>query len=67
MTVAPVKAGNSAGPKSGFQFFSFIFLKNPSVVLMGDSTFYHSGISAISNSLQLNHNITYIILDNDNT
>jgi indolepyruvate ferredoxin oxidoreductase len=41
--------------------------KNPSVVLMGDSTFFHSGMSAISNSLQLNHQITYILLDNDNT
>ena len=44
-----------------------IFSSNPSVVLMGDSTFYHSGITNISNSVQLNHDITYIILDNDNT
>ena len=44
-----------------------IFTSNPSVVLMGDSTFYHSGITNISNSVQLNHDITYIILDNDNT
>lgn len=44
-----------------------IFTNNPSVVLMGDSTFFHSGMTAISNSVQLGHNITYILLDNDNT
>lgn len=44
-----------------------IFTTNPSVVLMGDSTFFHSGMTAISNSVQLGHNITYILLDNDNT
>lgn len=44
-----------------------LFTKNPSVVLMGDSTFFHSGITDISNSVQCDHNITYILLDNDNT
>lgn len=44
-----------------------IFTTNPSVVLMGDSTFFHSGLTSISNSVQLGHNITYILLDNDNT
>ena len=44
-----------------------LFTKNPSVVLMGDSTFFHSGVTDISNSVQLGHNITYILLDNDNT
>lgn len=44
-----------------------MFTSNPSVVLMGDSTFFHSGITDISNSVQANHNITYILLDNDNT
>lgn len=44
-----------------------LFTTNPSVVLMGDSTFFHSGITDISNSVQMNHNITYILLDNDNT
>ncbi|MDO9182560.1 MAG: thiamine pyrophosphate-dependent enzyme, partial [Bacteriovorax sp.] len=44
-----------------------LFTTNPSVVLMGDSTFFHSGITDISNSVQMNHDITYIILDNDNT
>ena len=44
-----------------------LFTTNPSVVLMGDSTFFHSGITDISNSVQMNHDITYILLDNDNT
>lgn len=44
-----------------------LFTKNPSVILMGDSTFFHSGLTDISNSLQAEHNITYILLDNDNT
>lgn len=44
-----------------------LFTSNPSVVLMGDSTFFHSGITDISNSVQAGHNITYILLDNDNT
>ncbi|OUR97850.1 hypothetical protein A9Q84_06530 [Halobacteriovorax marinus] len=44
-----------------------IFADNPSVVLMGDSTFFHSGLTDISNSLQIGHDITYILLDNDNT
>ncbi|MGZ3809175.1 MAG: thiamine pyrophosphate-dependent enzyme, partial [Bacteriovorax sp.] len=44
-----------------------LFTTNPSVVLMGDSTFFHSGITDISNSVQMDHSITYILLDNDNT
>jgi len=44
-----------------------LFSTNPSVVLMGDSTFFHSGLTDISNSVQTGHNITYIILDNSNT
>lgn len=44
-----------------------LFTKNPSVVLMGDSTFFHSGLTDISNSVQCGHDITYILLDNDNT
>ncbi|HXH30554.1 MAG TPA: 2-oxoacid:acceptor oxidoreductase family protein [Bacteriovoracaceae bacterium] len=44
-----------------------LFTTNPSVVLMGDSTFFHSGMVSISNSVQMGHNITYILLDNDNT
>lgn len=44
-----------------------LFSENPSVVLMGDSTFFHSGLTDISNSVQCGHDITYILLDNDNT
>jgi indolepyruvate ferredoxin oxidoreductase len=44
-----------------------LFTTNPSVVLMGDSTFFHSGLTDISNSVQAGHDITYILLDNDNT
>lgn len=44
-----------------------LFTDNPSVVLMGDSTFFHSGMTDVSNSVQCGHDITYILLDNDNT
>lgn len=44
-----------------------LFTKNPSVVLMGDSTFFHTGITSISNSVQIGHDITYILLKNDHT
>lgn len=55
--------GQGGALGSGFDLFA----TNPSVVLMGDSTFFHSGITDISNSVQMNHDITYILLDNDNT
>lgn len=32
-----------------------LFTTNPSVVLMGDSTFFHSGMTSISNSVQMGH------------
>jgi len=41
-----------------------LFTGAPSVVLMGDSTFFHTGVTAISNSVQLGHDVTYIVLDN---
>jgi len=43
------------------------FIKNKQVVFMGDSTFFHSGMIAISNSLKNGQDITYIILDNRTT
>ncbi|MCS4505685.1 thiamine pyrophosphate-dependent enzyme [Arhodomonas aquaeolei] len=43
------------------------FADNPSVVLLGDSTFFHTGMTAISSSVQMGHDITYIVLDNDVT
>ena len=43
------------------------FITNKQVVFMGDSTFFHSGASAISNSVKNGQDITYIILDNETT
>lgn len=43
------------------------FVRNKQVVFMGDSTFFHSGQIAISNSLKNGQDITYVILDNQTT
>ncbi len=43
------------------------FIRNKQVVFMGDGTFFHSGMIAISDSLKHNQDITYIILDNKTT
>lgn len=43
------------------------FITNKQVVFMGDSTFFHSGQVAISNSIKNRQDITYIILDNKTT
>lgn len=43
------------------------FITNKQVVFMGDSTFFHSGQIAISNSIKGGQDITYIILDNKTT
>ena len=43
------------------------FIVNKQVVFMGDSTFFHGGISAISDSIKNNQDIAYIILDNQTT
>jgi len=43
------------------------FIRNKQVVFMGDSTFFHSGMSAISNSIASRQDITYIILANGTT
>ena len=43
------------------------FITNKQIVFMGDGTFFHSGQIAISNSIKLNQNITYIILENKTT
>ena len=40
------------------------FITNKQVVFMGDSTFFHSGQLAISNSIKNGQDITYVILDN---
>ena len=43
------------------------FITNQQVVFMGDSTFFHSGQIAISNSIKNGQDITYVILDNKTT
>jgi indolepyruvate ferredoxin oxidoreductase len=43
------------------------FIVNKQVVFMGDGTFFHSGMVAISDSLKHAQDITYVILDNKTT
>ena len=43
------------------------FVRNKQLVFMGDSTFFHSGMSAISDSIKHGQDITYVILDNKTT
>jgi indolepyruvate ferredoxin oxidoreductase len=43
------------------------FITNKQVVFLGDSTFFHSGIIAISDSIKAGQDITYVILDNKTT
>ena len=43
------------------------FIKNKQIVFMGDSTFFHSGLAGISDSIKHNQDITYILLDNKTT
>ncbi|HOW27805.1 MAG TPA: thiamine pyrophosphate-dependent enzyme [Elusimicrobiota bacterium] len=43
------------------------FIKNKQVVFVGDSTFFHSGMIAISDSIKNRQDITYIILENKTT
>ncbi|MBW1979934.1 MAG: indolepyruvate ferredoxin oxidoreductase subunit alpha [Deltaproteobacteria bacterium] len=39
----------------------------PVVAFIGDSTFFHSGITGLINGVQNNHNFTLVILDNGTT
>ena len=43
------------------------FISNKQIAFMGDSTFFHSGQIAISNSIKANQDIAYIILNNGTT
>ncbi len=43
------------------------FIENKQIVFMGDSTFFHGGMAAISDSIKNDQDITYIILDNQTT
>ncbi|MBI4387599.1 MAG: 2-oxoacid:acceptor oxidoreductase family protein, partial [Candidatus Omnitrophica bacterium] len=40
------------------------FITNKQIVFMGDSTFFHSGMIAISDAVKHSQDITFIILDN---
>ena len=43
------------------------FITNKQIVFMGDSTFFHGGMSAISDSIKNGQDIAYVILDNQTT
>ncbi|MBI4372238.1 MAG: 2-oxoacid:acceptor oxidoreductase family protein [Candidatus Omnitrophica bacterium] len=43
------------------------FITNKQAVFMGDSTFFHSGMIAISDAIKHSQDITFIILDNGTT
>ena len=43
------------------------FIENKQLVFMGDGTFFHSGQTSISHSIQAGQDICYIILDNKTT
>jgi indolepyruvate ferredoxin oxidoreductase len=43
------------------------FITNKQIVFLGDSTFFHSGMIAISDSIKAGQDITYVILDNKTT
>ena len=43
------------------------YIKNKQVVFLGDSTFFHSGMVAVSDSIKNGQDITYVILDNKTT
>ncbi|HRY29317.1 MAG TPA: 2-oxoacid:acceptor oxidoreductase family protein [Elusimicrobiota bacterium] len=43
------------------------FVKNKHVVFVGDSTFFHSGMLAVSDAIKNNQDITFVILDNKTT
>lgn len=43
------------------------FISNKQLVFMGDGTFFHSGMSAISDAIKHRQDITFIILDNKTT
>ena len=43
------------------------FIDNKQLVFMGDSTFFHTGMTAISDSIKNHQDLTYVILDNKTT
>ncbi len=55
--------GASIGLANGIQYFS----DDPVVAIIGDSTFFHSGLSALANAVYHQANLTLVVLDNDTT
>jgi indolepyruvate ferredoxin oxidoreductase alpha subunit len=55
--------GSSLSSGSGFARFS----DKPVVAFIGDSTFFHSGLTGLANAVHNNHNAIFIILDNETT
>ena len=43
------------------------FIDNKQLVFMGDSTYFHGGMTAISDSIRHGQDLTYVILDNKTT
>ena len=56
-----VSMGASIGLAQGFVHAG---LKTPVLATIGDSTFFHAGISSLINAVQHNVNLTLVILDN---
>lgn len=55
--------GSSVSAGSGFSRVS----GNPVVAFIGDSTFFHSGMTGLANAVFNNHNLLLVILDNGTT
>ena len=55
--------GMGGGTGAGLSPFS----TNKSVAFIGDSTFFHSGLSAVSDSIKNDQDILYVVLDNKTT
>lgn len=55
--------GASVSGGSGFTMFA----KQPLIAFIGDSTFFHSGITGLANAVFNKHNLLLVILDNGTT
>lgn len=55
--------GSSIGTSAGFSTST----KHKIVSFIGDSTFFHSGLSSLANAVHNGHNFTLVILDNSTT
>ena len=58
-------SGMGVGGGTGVGTDSFTI--NKEVVFMGDGTFFHSGLAAVSQAVKLGQDITFIILENSTT